>query len=322
MRKGSFVISLDFELHWGVSDHRTIESYYENLVHTPDVVRKLLGLFKEKKIHATWATVGMLFCRNKKELTCFVKEEDRPAYLNQRLSNYEKASRAGEDESDDPFHYAPTLISEIMHTPGQELATHTFSHYYCLEPGQTEDQFLKDLQAAVSITEREGVKPVSIVFPRNQYSEKYLQQCHLAGIKTYRGNPASWIYRPEAKSKESRVKRFFRLADAYLPISGHRGVKPEKSNGLVNIPGSCFLRPFNKKLSWLEPIRLWRIKREMTAAARKGMIYHLWWHPHNFGKNREENFRTLQSILEHFERLSSLYGMQSMNMKEIYEACS
>jgi hypothetical protein len=88
---------------------------------------------------------------------------------------------------------------------------------------------------------------------------------------------------------------------------------------MLNIPGSCFLRPYNRKLSFLESLRISRIKNEMTAAAKKNAVYHLWWHPHNFGKDMDKNFAGLEKILDHFSTLNSKYGMQSLNMKEIYE---
>ncbi len=56
---GTFVISLDFELHWGVRDHRTVADYRENLLGVRRVVPALLSLFSEFGIHATWATVGL-----------------------------------------------------------------------------------------------------------------------------------------------------------------------------------------------------------------------------------------------------------------------
>ena len=46
------------------------------------------------------------------------------------------------NEADDPLHYAPSLIDDILRRRRQELATHTFSHCYCLEEGQTEEAFL------------------------------------------------------------------------------------------------------------------------------------------------------------------------------------
>ena len=317
MEKGVFVISLDFELHWGVSDHRTVESYFENLKNTPEVVERLLAKFEQRKIRATWATVGMLFCKNKTELHEFVPAGYRPEYTNPSLSNYIIAQTVGENETEDPFHYANTLINKIMETPGQELATHTYSHYYCLEPGQTPDQFYYDILAAKKIAEREGARLSSIVFPRNQYNELYIEKCKLAGIEIYRGNFPSWMYKAEAKSTESIWKRAFRFADTYLPVSGQRVVTAKISDGMLNIPGSCFLRPYNSKISWLERLRLYRIKREMSVAAKKGKIYHLWWHPHNFGKNIEENFSFLEKVISHYELLAKKYDMKNLNMKDI-----
>lgn len=320
MKTGVFTISLDFEIHWGVSDHRTVESYRENLVNVPAVVEGLLKLFDKRGIHATWATVGMLFCRNKKELQNWVPAEKQPSYQQPKLSNYHIIKEAGENETDDPFHYGSSLIQKIITTPNQELATHTFSHFYCLEPGQTPQQFFFDLQAAKEITLRDAPAPVSIVFPRNQYNDEYLEQCKQNGILCFRGNYPSWIYAAEAKSTESFWKRTARLADTYLPISGKRVVTAAmQKNNLLNIPASCFLRPFNKKLSLLEPLRIRRIKKEMEAAAKKKAIYHLWWHPHNFGKNMEKNFHTLGLILDHFDELKKKYNMESLTMKEIYD---
>jgi peptidoglycan/xylan/chitin deacetylase (PgdA/CDA1 family) len=320
MSQSIFTISLDFEIHWGVSDHRTIESYRENLMNVPVVIDRLLKLFEKNNIHATWATVGMLFCYNKQELESWVHPADQPTYSNNKLSNYSIIYEAGENESDDPFHYGQSIIQKILNTPGQELATHTFSHYYCLEPGQTLLQFEKDIHAAIKIHQRENNIPMSIVFPRNQYSDQYLEICKQNDVLCYRGNYNSWMYKAEAKSTESFFKRIARIADNYLPFTGSRYVFIEKVfPGMVNIPASCFLRPYNKKMSFLEPLRLLRIKNEMNAATKKNAIYHLWWHPHNFGKNVDENFKILESILDHFQQLKKKSGMVSLSMKEIYE---
>jgi peptidoglycan/xylan/chitin deacetylase (PgdA/CDA1 family) len=320
MQQGAFVISLDFEIHWGVSDHRTIESYNENLRNVPEVVRRSLDLFERRKIHATWATVGMLFCRNKQELFEQVSPEHRPTYNNPGLSNFLIAEHgAGENEQSDPYHYASSLVKKIVKTPFQEMGTHTYSHYYCLEPGQTPDQFYYDLSASRKLMQKEDVNAISIVFPRNQYNDEYLEQCRKTGYYCYRGNYPSWIYRAEAKSTESRWKRAARFIDTYLPLAGQRHVTAQQVNGLLNVPASCFLRPYNQRFSFLEPLRLRRIKKEMEAAARKKTIYHLWWHPHNFGRNMDQNFKNLSLIIDHFEKLATKYGMVSMNMKEIYE---
>src|SRR5262245_13071649 len=58
---GALVISLDFELHWGVRDKRPVDgSYRENLLGAREAIPRMLDLFEEFGIAATWATVGFL----------------------------------------------------------------------------------------------------------------------------------------------------------------------------------------------------------------------------------------------------------------------
>jgi hypothetical protein len=47
------------------------------------------------------------------------------------------------------------------------------------------------------------------------------------------------------------------------------------------------------------------------------MIYHLWWHPHNFGAEPEYCLRFLERVLKHFEHLAQTQGMRSASMLEI-----
>lgn len=54
----------------------------------------------------------------------------------------------------------------------------------------------------------------------------------------------------------------------------------------------------------------------LSYAAKHGRAYHLWWHPHNFGTNLNENITTLEQVLEHFDHLRQTHGMQSMSMSE------
>lgn len=52
----------------------------------------------------------------------------------------------------------------------------------------------------------------------------------------------------------------------------------------------------------------------MTYAAKSGRIYHLWWHPHNFGQDLEKNFEQLEIILMHYKRLEKNYNMKNSTM--------
>ncbi len=57
----------------------------------------------------------------------------------------------------------------------------------------------------------------------------------------------------------------------------------------------------------------------MAYAAKNGLTYHLWWHPHNFGINVEENFSFLEKILIHYRKLNKEYNFQSVNMNQLAE---
>lgn len=310
---GVFTISLDFELYWGVRDQLSLEAYGANVRGAHQAVPRLLELFVEYGIHATWATVGFLFYETKAALL-----EDlpglQPGYANPKLSPYPVLESLS---CGDPHYFAPGLVAQIQATPGQELASHTFCHYYALEAGQTAEQFQADLEAAQRVAHRRFGRPLhSLVFPRNQAN--HLEALQNAGFKTYRGNPPDGLYGAYTEDQQTPIPRILRLLDTYLNLTGHHTYPlPKAQDGLVNLPSSRFLRPYSPRLAWLEPLRLSRIVRSMEQAARTHQIYHLWWHPENFGVHLEENLAFLRRVLEGFKALRSRYQMQSLNMGEI-----
>ena len=137
------------------------------------------------------------------------------------------------------------------------------------------------------------------------------------GIACYRGNPTSWIYKPRKFSAEVPFIRICRLLDTYFPISGyntHRIIR--ETNGPVNIPAGHFFKPYDTRFAWLEKLKLRRIRNEMTKAAQRGEVYHLWWHPHNFGIHIRENMDNLTVLLEHYRKLNKQYGFVNQTMQE------
>jgi len=318
MQKGKFVISLDFEIYWGVHDAIKLSAYKENLLGVRKVIPELLKIFAKYNINATFAIVGFLFFDSKTQLFASLPAS-KPDYDNKRISPYlTQINEVGENEMEDPLRLALSLIKQIKNS-GQEIASHTFSHFYCLEPGQTLQDFKEDLICAKSIAEKNGIELKSIVFPRNQYNDFYLKICKEEGFDSFRGNEKTALFSSETYGSETFFRRPFRLADAYLNLSGHNCYADDemKEDILINIPSSRFLRPYSKKLSFLENLRLKRITESMTYAAEKGLTYHLWWHPHNFGANIFENFSFLERILMHYEKLHNKYLFESINMNDL-----
>lgn len=315
---GSFVISLDLELMWGVRDKRTIASYGDAVRGERRAIPEMLKRFAANGVRATWAVVGMVFARDKDGILRHAPAI-KPQYVEQGLSPYEALeSEVGADEASDPHHFGRQFVEQIAATPGQEVGTHTFSHFYCLEPGQTIEAFEADLSAAIAIAREQGLELRSIVFPRNQMTPEHIAACRRLGIDCYRGNPESFAYRARSGEDQSKIVRATRLLDSVLPIDGpHAYELREVEDGPFNIPASRFLRPYDGRLPGYSALHLNRIKGEMTHAARTGRMYHLWWHPHNFGRDTDQNLAALDEVLAHFISLRDRYGMESANMGDL-----
>ncbi|HET8885507.1 MAG TPA: polysaccharide deacetylase family protein [Salinimicrobium sp.] len=314
-KNGYFVISLDFELVWGLFDLIDFSKYENYFSSTRKTIPKILSAFEEHEIHATWAVVGMLFNENWTEW-----EKNMPTitpdYSSKQLNAYKFGQRMKSAKKDEAF-FAPSLIRQIQKIKGQEIGTHTYSHYYCLEAGQDEKSFRADLQMAVSVAEKFDIELKSLVFPRNQIKEPYLEICNEFGIKNVRSNPDSWYWRNT--QEDNLLSKIARTGDAYFPL-GNKSYSFQKlkkgPTGVMEQPASRFLRPVESN-GFLRKQKINRIKSEMLNAAKKGEIYHLWWHPHNFASDPKSNLQDLLDLLKFFKKCEEKYNFRSLNMAEL-----
>jgi peptidoglycan/xylan/chitin deacetylase (PgdA/CDA1 family) len=315
-RIGALVVSLDFELIWGMRDVcYPGHPYLGNVLGARDAVSAMLDLFCEYDIRATWATVGFLFASHR-----FQIEDNaptvRPLYEDVSLDPYNE--RVGIDEVADPLRFGGSLVRTILDAPGQEIGTHTFSHYYCLEAGQTREAFDADLESAVKMARLLGTDVQSIVFPRNQHNPEYDKTLRKHGIIAYRLNQAGYVHRPRRHANQSLLIRALRWLDSVVPIYGSGTVQwsdMPANDGLVGIPATMFLRPTFPG-DRLAGVRASSIKASIKRAAERREVVHLWWHPHNFGSHLNSNLTFLRDILETFAQCRSKFGCQSMTMRE------
>lgn len=310
MEKSALIVSLDFELFWGMLDVLPLERYRANVEGVRTAIPRMLKLFAQYGIHATWATVGFQFAEDQEELEAFLPRI-RPGYENEKLLGYAQAGGLPERERD--CFFAPELIKKIAATPGQEIGSHTFCHYYCREPGQTVDQFRADMEAARAIAEAKGCSLRSVVLPRNQSEPEYVAVLRELGFESYRDEENDWIHE---KVPFRPLMRLLRLMDVYLPLTGQGGYLPKNEDGIVNLVGSRMYKPYFAPLCFLEWLKLLRIKGQMRHAARKGLVFHLWWHPHNVGVRQDLHMKQLESIFRYYAKLRKKYGMRSLNMEE------
>lgn len=76
-KRGVFVISLDFELFWGVADLADYSLWKEKIDKVYEIVPKTLALFEKYGIHATWATVAGIMTDGPAELYRYFPEKYR-----------------------------------------------------------------------------------------------------------------------------------------------------------------------------------------------------------------------------------------------------
>lgn len=319
---GSLVISLDFEMMWGCHDWSSVEEYGRtNIKNVRLVIARITELFENYGIHATFATVGFIFCRNKNDALAW-KPSKLPSYNNPIRSPFRDGYIQGIREEDEFLFFAPEVIQQLNNNPRMEIGSHTFSHYFCLESGQTREQFRADIEAAIEVANRDKIKCKSIVFPRNEVSKDYLEECAFYGFMAYRGNARKFFDHSSSRWKNiyNKISRFL---DAYVNWGGLTTTtysSIDTSEQPINIPASRMLRPYMRNFRWLESWRLQRIKKEMLHAAKHHELYHLWWHPHNFGYNIDENLAFLEEVLKSYRFCNEKYGMRSYTMSEFVEA--
>ena len=266
------------------------------------------------RLGATWATVGMLFNEDWEQW-----ERNTPNiipdYSKSQLSAYDFGKSIKSTKTKE-FCFAPDLIRKIINTKNQELATHTYSHYYCREEGQNLESFTADLEMSKAMAKDIGFELRSLVFPRNQMNEKYFRACRDIGITSVRSNPDFWYW--EDTQKDTLSQKIFRTGDAYFgkKNKSYKGSEVDRINDISIQPASRLLRPFSEN-NILNHLKLRRVTREMEKAAINNEIYHLWWHPHNFGNSPEKNLQDLIIILEVYKELNSKYNFLSLTMDEL-----
>jgi hypothetical protein len=150
-------------------------------------------------------------------------------------------------------------------------------------------------------------------------NELYLGICLEEGYEFVRGNPKNWYW--QETQHESWSKKWFRSADCFFEMGGKTSYSIDEiqifGKEPIILPASRILRPHSAGNPLFNQVRLRRILNEMEFAAKNREVYHLWWHPHNFGHSPEASLEELVRIVDQFGELKSRYGMQSMHMESL-----
>lgn len=309
MNNGSFVISLDYEMGFGLVGHdkKYVHTYKtSNVQHAVKALNRIRETLRKYGVKLTVCYVGGIGMHDMEEF--FSKAPIVPTYNRKELSPQQMIEDNPDLKECQEIFFRPDIVKSLVNDTMVEVGSHTFIHYFCLEEGQKIEEFEADMKATIN----NSLKPMkSIIFPRNQIKKDYLLLCKKYGFTHYRGMRENFLWKLEPERSRNIIRRFLRLVDAYIPLIGSNSFDVSDDGILRNVPGSAFFRPYSRKLRFLENIKVWRICWSMKKAAKNKKVYHLWWHPHNFGANTDKNIQELERICRYFVWLRDKYGMTS-----------
>lgn len=303
--KPACVVSLDFELRWGLHDRLGLDMdrYRRNLEGVHEVVPPLLEMLRERNLRATWAIVGAVACRDWTEY--FERAPRPPRYARPELA---MDPRCADLDRDGHLHFAPDLVERIVETPGQEPGTHTFTHLPMREPGVEVADVAADLAAVAALwRERFGAPPVSLVFPRNQAA--FHGVLRASGIRVWRETAGPWYHDCNDTPTNGARPRALRLLDDVNPWV--RRAAPLEGGATRS---SLFVRFTLPSPAWR--LQIARIEHELDHL-RRGEVFHLWWHPHNLGADVGRSLARAREVLDRIAERASQGTLRSRTMGEL-----
>ncbi|GAA0230405.1 polysaccharide deacetylase family protein [Haladaptatus pallidirubidus] len=278
------VLSLDAELAWGYHDRPEIPNYVES---ARTSWSRLLALFDEFDVPATWAVVGHLFLDS-----CDGTHADHAT----PTDDWFDRDPGGVAECH-PRWFADGLIEDIAAaTADHEIACHSFSHVEYGDERTTREIAVAEARDSLEIADDIGYDLESFVFPRNSVGHRDVLAAY--GFTCYRGT------RPELWYDNTRFRSLAKFIDRTVSRTGPPLVTPETDDyGLVNVPASMFLFGSESRVRnltegvWDDPlIRSAKRGIDRAADAEEG-VFHLWMRPGNF--TEEHDFERLRVVLEH-----------------------
>jgi len=300
LKKGVFTVSIDFELIWGTLDLFGPEGFRsacerERMV----VIDRLLDLFVEFDVPATWCVLGHLMLdRCSPEEGLKHPEIVRPSHSWFQGDWFENDPCGNEASA--PMFFGRSLVEKIRAcSVPQEIGCHSFSHVIFGDPGCSRETAETEIGACIKAGRDLGIEMRSFAFPRNAVG--HLDVLKKNGFASYRGPEPHWY---EGKGLPTTVRRLAHLWDVLMATEPPVVLPQRTDSGVWNIPGSMIYFPMHGVRKFIPGSR--RVKRALkglNAAAERKQIFHLWFHPTNFADEMEAMFSGLRSILDYASSL-------------------
>ncbi len=314
MRAGAtFVLSLDTEIAWGSFDTPRLSRFASTFDSYRRIAGRLVDLLDRFQIPATWAFVGHLLL----DRCEFSEGTTHPEVLRPIYSWYPGEWHDHDPATSieaDPWWYGTDILRMVRSASvDHEIGCHTFSHVVFGDPACTAAIARSQLEACKRLHDSHGLSLSSLVFPRNRPA--HLDIVAETGIIAYRGREQSWY--EDQPPELAPAAHFLDRLLAFCPRTYRWEELQPDEHGLVNVPASMFLMPYDGIRSWIPTCqRVRQAKRGLTRAIRRGELFHLWFHPFNLGSS-VSMFDALEAILETVDRSRSSGALHTATMAEV-----
>jgi hypothetical protein len=303
MQLSRFIFSLDTELAWGHFDCFRSTLFSHDGSRERFAIKRLLDLFHEYEIRATWCVVGQLFHQD--------HNNHYPDFWRGKYPEFEQLY-----DSHHPLLYGPDVIEMLLKDGRHEIGFHGYTHRPFSSKFMGPEDAQWEVEQWLDAAKAWNIEPQSVIFPRNKVA--YLNLFKTYNFICYRGEEVQTLLH-----QLPLIGRGFRRfnEEIALVIPPQSFVISRDASGMVNIPSSRWLFGFNHRMERtldslkLQLLRIYQIAEGIKQATNKEQVIHLWAHPYEF--RTEADFEKLEFILQHVRKSIHSGQMQSMTMSDL-----
>ena len=300
LRKGCFIISLDFELAWGTRGRPKAAVVGPDLDGTRRAIDGLIELFDEFDIPATWVAVGAMFMGG----------SQRHPWISDAC--FDDIPHGNCDT--EPHWYAEDILEKLLAMKTrQDIGCHTLTHMFVRDTPESRAQFDLELERSVKLFEQLKLpRPKSFIYPKHFMAHHDLLKKH--GFECYRGPEAGWFEQLPTTS----LKAAGRLLSARLRQAPSVGLPYKSAEDLWVIPSSQFYPSFRSVGKYVSVAdRVAKAIKGLDAAVSQQAVYHLWTHPFNLGLETDALLAGCRQILLHSQRLRETGKLECLSMANL-----
>lgn len=319
--RGTFLLSVDVELAWGLVGFIKInEQYLKAFERVREILDPLLQLISDYEVPVTWFILGHVFLDHCKCEGRPHSDMPRPDYswFEGDWYKYDPCS----DIYSAPHWYGKDIVEKILNFAKenpmeQEIGCHSFSHQMFGDPGCSTKLARKEIDKCLELMRDEGVRPKTFAFPRGSVGhinilreKEFLAFC--SGIPQ--------LVEPTSLDR-SALNAFRKHVSLGIEFSSHYFLSPppvvvpkQALPGLWEVPNSMC---FNKKRNIPISLVVLKAKKGIKRAIKEGKCFHMFTHLHNFGADPATLLRTFENVLSVADEERRRDSLQFVNVESL-----